>query len=151
MDRITPERRSANMRAIRSKDTAPERAVRSLLHGMGYRYRLHSRGLPGRPDIVFPGRRAVVFVHGCFWHGHDGCRLAAKPKTRDEWWRAKIGTNKERDMRAEAALRHEGWSVRVVWECETVDRQTLGDSLREFLAGCPPRSTPRRRGSRTHG
>ena len=151
MDRLTPERRSANMRAIRHKDTAPELAVRRLLHGMGYRYRLHDRKLPGRPDIVFPGRRAVVFVHGCFWHGHDGCRLAAQPKTRADWWRNKIGTNKERDARSEAALRQSGWSVRVVWECETADRQLLSDSLSVFMAGCPPRGARRRRGGRSDG
>jgi DNA mismatch endonuclease (patch repair protein) len=116
-DRLTPEARSALMSRIRGKDTKPELAVRRMLHAMGYRFRLHRKDLPGRPDIVFPGRRKVIFVHGCFWHGHEGCRLAARPSTRADFWAAKIDGNRARDARNLASLRDAGWEAHVLWEC----------------------------------
>lgn len=117
-DRLTPEARSALMSRIRGKDTKPELAVRRMLHAMGYRFRLHRKDLPGRPDIVFPGRRKVIFVHGCFWHGHEGCRHAARPSTRADFWAAKIAGNRARDGRNLVSLRDAGWGPLVLWECE---------------------------------
>ena len=105
------------MARIRGKDTKPELIVRRYLHARGLRYRLHHSGLPGRPDLVFPSRRMVVFVNGCFWHGHEGCRRATIPATRPEFWRAKIQANRVRDARAVAELEALGWSVRTVWQC----------------------------------
>lgn len=133
VDRFTPEARSRLMASIRGKNTKPEMVVRRLLHAMGYRFRLHRRDLPGTPDIVFPGRRAVVFVHGCFWHRHAGCRLAAVPATRRDFWEAKIAANKARDRRAVAQLRRDGWRVAVVWECQTRKPAGLDGRLRRFL------------------
>lgn len=117
-DTLTKAQRSSLMARIRGKDTAPERTVRSLLHRMGYRFRLHRRDLPGSPDIVLPGRRVVVFVHGCFWHRHPGCRFATTPKSRARFWRLKFERNVERDAEAAAALRRTGWKVVTVWECD---------------------------------
>ena len=117
-DVFTPEQRSAVMRQVRSANTSPEMAVRRLLTRMGLRYRLHAKGLPGRPDIVFAGRKAVVFVHGCFWHGHDCARGARAPKANADYWQAKISRNRTRDTQTEAALSAAGWRVIVVWECE---------------------------------
>lgn len=121
------------MASIRGKDTKPEMVVRRLLHAMGYRFRLHRRDLPGTPDIVLPGRQAVIFVHGCFWHRHSGCRLAAVPATRRDFWEAKIAANKARDRRAVAQLRRNGWRVAVVWECQTRKPSGLDARLRRFL------------------
>lgn len=115
-DRLTPEQRRLNMRRVRAKDTKPEMTVRHLLHDQGFRYRLHRRDLPGRPDIVLPRWRAVVFVHGCFWHGH-GCSLFRLPATRTEFWSAKIEGNRRRDAAAVAALEAAGWRSLWVWEC----------------------------------
>jgi DNA mismatch endonuclease (patch repair protein) len=123
------------MRAIRSKDTVPELVVRRLVHGMGYRYRLHRNDLAGHPDLVFPSKRKVVFVNGCFWHGH-GCRRGdVQPKTNASYWRAKIARNVQRDARSEAALRASGWDVLTIWECETKprNRNALADALQAFL------------------
>lgn len=125
MDRITPEARSANMRAVRGRDTAPEMRVRSLAHRMGYRFRLHRRDLPGSPDLVFPRRRIVIFVHGCFWHRHPGCRRTTVPKSRTGFWKAKFDRNVARDAANEQALRDAGWKVVVIWECETKDAGRL--------------------------
>src|SRR5215204_659207 len=105
------------MRAVKSRDTAPEMTVRRLLHAMGYRYRLHVAGLPGKPDIVFPSRRKAAFVHGCFWHGHDCSRGARRPKSNEAYWSAKIGRNMVRDEENFARLQAAGWAVLVVWEC----------------------------------
>lgn len=116
MDFLTPAERSAVMARIRGKDTQPELAVRRILFGLGYRYRLHAKGLPGRPDLVFPIRRKVIFVHGCFWHGHS-CLGGRLPATRSDFWTAKISGNKRRDRRNRAALRRLGWEALVVWEC----------------------------------
>jgi len=139
VDTISPERRSANMRAIRGRDTKPERFVRQIAHALGYRFTLHGRGLPGRPDLVFSRRRKAVFVHGCFWHGHAGCRFAYRPKTRPEWWAAKIEATRARDKDAVESLAQAGWKSLVVWECECVDRDAVAESLVRFLGEtrCP--------------
>lgn len=121
------------MRAVRSKDTKPEHVVRRLAHGLGYRFRLHRKDLPGRPDLVFPGRRAVILVHGCFWHGHDCSKGQKRPATNQAFWDAKLDGNKERDEKNEAALKEAGWRVLVVWECELRDRDALATRLRTFL------------------
>lgn len=130
-DSLTPAQRSILMSRIRGKDTGPERAVRSLLHRMGYRFRLHGRDLPGSPDIVLPRLRTVVFVHGCFWHRHAGCRHASTPRTRARFWRLKFERNVERDGENRAALRRLGWRVVTVWECQV---RTAGGSLEGRLA-----------------
>jgi DNA mismatch endonuclease, patch repair protein len=134
-DKLTPERRSANMAQIRSKDTKPELLVRRIVHGLGYRFRLHRRDLPGRPDLVFPARRAVIFVHGCFWHQHPdpSCRDSKLPRSRTDYWHAKLARNVERDASAQASLISAGWRVLVLWECEVKADQALKDRLRSFL------------------
>lgn len=132
-DPLSPARRSANMRAIRSKDTKPELVVRRLIFGMGRRYRLHRRDLPGRPDIALIGRRQAVFVHGCFWHQHPGCREGRPPRTRPEYWGPKLARNVERDRDAERRLEEQGWRVLTVWECETGDQESLRVKLECFL------------------
>jgi DNA mismatch endonuclease, patch repair protein len=124
VDVLTPEQRRHNMSRIRSKDTQPELLLRQDLHALGWRFRLHRRDLPGRPDLVFPARRAVIFVHGCFWHGH-GCPLCKMPGTRPEFWRAKIGANRHRDEAAADRLQTMGWRVLVVWECAFRGRARL--------------------------
>jgi DNA mismatch endonuclease, patch repair protein len=118
VDPISGQRRSWNMSRIRSRDTAPEVRLRSLLHRAGFRFRLHGSKLPGRPDIVLARYRAVILVHGCFWHRHQNCRNATTPGTRREFWQAKFDSNVARDSRNEAALAAAGWNVLVVWECE---------------------------------
>lgn len=128
--------RSEIMRAIKSKDTTPEMVVRRLAHSLGYRYRLHRRDLPGKPDLVFPGRHKVIFVNGCFWHGH-GCRRGARmPAANAEYWHRKIAKNVERDAASMRALHRIGWRVLTVWECETAVRRREGlkRSLATFLA-----------------
>jgi len=116
-DVFSPEKRSAVMRAVKAKDTTPELLLRRALHALGYRYRLHVRDLPGSPDLVFPARRAAIFVHGCFWHGHDCARGRRRPKANADYWAAKIDRNQERDAAALAALDEAGWRPLVVWEC----------------------------------
>jgi len=123
------------MSRVKSKDTAPEMIVRRLLHAMGYRYRLHSKMMPGKPDLVFAGRKKVIFIHGCFWHGHDCKRGARIPSTRPDYWLAKVGRNKDRDARNVSSLEQAGWSVLTVWECELKDRVALVDKLTQFLGG----------------
>lgn len=115
-DVLTREQRRRNMSAIRGKNTAPEMCVRRSLHAMGFRYRLHDPGLPGRPDLVFPRYRAAIFIHGCFWHWH-GCRLCKVPDTRPEWWKRKLAANRARDERVIRELRELRWRVLVIWEC----------------------------------
>jgi DNA mismatch endonuclease (patch repair protein) len=132
-DRVTPEQRSRMMSAIRGKDTAPEMAVRRLAHALGYRFRVHRKDLPGKPDLVFPGRKAVVFVHGCYWHGHGCARGGSGAKSNQAYWGPKITRNRERDVRNAAALEEAGWRVMTVWECEVKDRDALAARLREFL------------------
>jgi DNA mismatch endonuclease, patch repair protein len=118
MDSMTPEQRSKLMGRIRSRDTLPEKIVRSILHQLGYRFRLHSAELPGKPDIVLPRYGSVVFVHGCFWHRHKGCPYSYTPKTRTEFWQAKFESNVRRDQSVTRSLRRAGWQVIVVWECQ---------------------------------
>jgi DNA mismatch endonuclease (patch repair protein) len=130
-DKIDPAR-SATMRAVKSRDTKPELDIRSFLHRKGYRYRLHDNDLPGRPDIVFPGRRKVVLVHGCFWHGHTCARGARVPKNNRDYWIAKVARNLERDTTNRERLKALGWNTFVVWECQINDPQLL-DQLRPFL------------------
>ena len=118
-DPLTREERSKRMSLVRAKDTKPEMRVRKLIHSLGYRYRLHARDLPGRPDLVFRRRRKIVFVHGCFWHQHN-CPMGNRiPKTRVSFWREKLEGNRKRDIAIERQLRKEGWSVLVIWECQT--------------------------------
>jgi DNA mismatch endonuclease (patch repair protein) len=122
------------MQAVKSKDTAPELTVRRLAHGMGYRFRLHSKDLPGKPDLAFPARHSVIFVHGCFWHGHDCTRGARISKTNRNYWIEKIGRNRERDRAARAALIDSSWKVAVIWECELRDLKHLRRRLSRILA-----------------
>ena len=117
-DTLSKERRSWNMSRIRSADTKPEILLRSLLHRMGFRFRLHQRGLPGRPDIVLPKHRTAIFVHGCFWHQHPGCIEAVRPKTNLKYWTAKLDANVARDKRNRQTLRKQGWRVFRFWECQ---------------------------------
>jgi DNA mismatch endonuclease (patch repair protein) len=133
MDTLSRERRSWNMSRIKSRDTEPERIVRSTLHRLGFRFRLHVSDLPGRPDIVLPKLRAVIFVHGCFWHRHHGCRLAYEPKSRVDFWRRKFTQNVQRDQKVRLALRHSGRRVFVVWECETRNLKLLTRRLTKIL------------------
>lgn len=121
------------MRAVKSTDTKPELAVRSLAHRLGFRFRLHRKDLPGRPDLVFAGRRKVIFVNGCFWHGHDCKRGARMPKANASYWRSKIERNRARDAKARADLAAAGWDVLTIWECETKDRDHLRQRLIAFL------------------
>lgn len=118
MDHLTKEKRSWNMSRIRSKDTGPEMRVRSALHRAGYRFRLHVKDLPGRPDIVLPKYKTVIFVHGCFWHRHKGCSRATMPSSNQEYWKQKFKRNVERDKCEQAELKQLGWRVFVVWECK---------------------------------
>ncbi|HZT26468.1 MAG TPA: very short patch repair endonuclease [Pseudolabrys sp.] len=136
-DIMSPAKRSALMSRIRGRDTGPERVVRKLLHAMGYRFRLHARDLPGRPDIVLRSRRVAVFVHGCFWHRHD-CGLAYTPKTRREFWQRKFDDNVRRDRRTRGELEAAGWRVIIVWECQLDDPAALADRLAKRLGppGC---------------
>jgi DNA mismatch endonuclease (patch repair protein) len=136
MDIVDRETRSRMMRGIRGKDTGPELAVRKLAHRMGYRFRLHRRGLPGSPDLVFPGRRKIIFVHGCYWHRHPGCRFAYSPKSRVDFWNEKFASNVARDAAAIASLQKEGWSPLVIWECELSDSDKLAARLLAHL-GAP--------------
>ncbi len=122
------------MSRIRGKDTAPELMVRSLLHRLGYRFRLHRRDLPGHPDLVLPKYRAVIFVHGCYWHRHKGCQFAYTPKTRTEFWQRKFDENIKRDKNSAKALRKAGWRVLIVWECQVSNEQSLAKRLIRFLA-----------------
>ena len=132
MDTVSPEQRSQNMAKIRSRDTAPERTVRSLLHRRGYRFRLHRKDLAGKPDIVFPGRKAVIFVNGCFWHGHD-CPRGRRPSSNQEFWQRKITANQTRDRQSIQNLELSGWRVLTLWGCEMKDTEALGKKLVDFL------------------
>ena len=133
MDTVSAERRSEIMSRVRGAHTAPELTVRRLIHSLGYRFRLHRRKLPGSPDLVFPGRHKVIFVHGCFWHRHRHCALARMPKSRVEFWRSKLEGNAKRDDRNERALRRAGWGVMTIWECQTDDLARLTARIGRFL------------------
>ncbi|UVL54530.1 very short patch repair endonuclease [Pseudomonas sp. B21-035] len=128
---------SDRMRLIKREHTQPELVVRRLLHRMGLRFRLHSKFLPGSPDVVLPKRRTVVFVHGCYWHRHPGCRYASTPKIRQDFWLPKFASNVERDNRKAEQLRDLGWRVVVVWECETKDLMSLDARLRKVFLVAP--------------
>jgi DNA mismatch endonuclease (patch repair protein) len=133
MDHLSSEQRSQLMSRIRGRDTKPELVVRRVAHALGYRYRLHRASLPGCPDLVFGPRRKAVFVHGCFWHQHD-CKRGTQPKGNGDFWRAKLARNRERDIEAIRSLELLGWSVLVVWECQTRDKGRLAERLATFLA-----------------
>ncbi|HAK62294.1 MAG TPA: very short patch repair endonuclease [Alphaproteobacteria bacterium] len=130
----SPAVRRRTMQAVKDKNTAPELAVRRLAHALGYRYRLHRKDLPGKPDLVFPSRRKIIFVHGCFWHGHDCRRGARTPKSNRDYWLAKIARNRARDLKARKALSEAGWRVLTLWECGTKEPAVLRTILRDFLA-----------------
>jgi len=134
MDPPPSRARSANMAKVKGKDTSPEMLVRRAVHAMGYRYRLHVTGLPGTPDLVFPGRQKIIFVHGCFWHRHPLCKRATMPSTRKAYWEAKLAGNVKRDADAIERLETAGWTVLVLWECALRDRATLGQQLAAFLS-----------------
>lgn len=131
----TPEQRSRVMRAVKSRDTQPEMIVRRLAHRMGYRFRLHRRDLPGKPDLVFPRLRKVIFVHGCFWHGHNCARGARMPVQNRDYWVQKVTRNRDRDKAAQAALIAAGWETAVLWECEIRDKDQIARRIRTFLGG----------------
>jgi DNA mismatch endonuclease (patch repair protein) len=135
VDNITPEKRSSQMRLIRSIDTKPEMLVRRLVHSLGYRYRLHKRDLPGTPDLVFGSRQKVIFVHGCFWHRHlaKSCGIAHLPKSRLEYWEPKLERNRERDRRIKSELIKRGWEVLTVWECQLKNLASVSRRVRTFL------------------
>ena len=130
---MTNDQRSRIMRAVKSQDTGPEMIVRRFTHRMGYRFRLHRADLPGKPDLVFPSRRAVIFVHGCFWHGHQCKRGARTPKNNSEYWTAKIARNIERDKDHGRRLERLKWRAMILWECELRDEQRLRAKIRRFL------------------
>ena len=134
-DTVTAKRRSEIMSNIRAKGMKPEMAVRRLVHAMGYRYRLHRKDLPGKPDLVFPARRKVIFVHGCFWHQHDdpACRIARRPKSNQHYWLPKLERNVIRDAEHLAQLAQLGWDVLVIWECDVVSDDGIADRIRGFL------------------
>ena len=123
------EQRSRNMSAIKSKNTKPEIKVRKILHSMGYRFRLHSKDLPGSPDIVLPKYKTVIFVHGCFWHRHENCKYASNPKTRKEFWNKKFTENKKRDSEIQEKIKILDWRSVVIWECETKNIENLRDKI----------------------
>lgn len=133
VDSLTKEQRSWNMGRVRNKDTKPELLVRSLLHRQGYRFRLHKKDLPGKPDIVLSKYHAVIFVHGCFWHRHKNCKDATIPKSRIDFWEQKFAQNVDRDKQVKGALRKLGWNVLVVWECETAKPDELMTRLHRKL------------------
>jgi len=133
VDKLTPERRSANMSRIRSENMRPELIVRSTAHRMGFRFRLHRRDLPGRPDLVFPKLKKIIFSHGCFWHQHANCIDGKLPKSRTDYWVPKLSRNVDRDTANAAALRDSGWQILTVWECETRDLPELSRKIRAFL------------------
>lgn len=134
MSPISSEVRSQMMRSIRNANTGPERAVRRILRELGVGYRLHAKDIPGRPDIVLRKRRKAIFVHGCFWHQHEGCGLSKRPSARPEYWLPKLDRNKQRDQEMLRVLGSIGWEVLVVWECELADERGLVTKLKDFLS-----------------
>ena len=131
-DIMSPGERSAHMKRVRTKDTAPENAVRRALHRSGFRFSLHRKDLPGTPDIVLPRHNVCLFIHGCFWHGHPDCRAARLPATRTEYWRDKIEENRRRDFRNTSLLEDRGWRVHVIWECETKSLERLEYAIKNL-------------------
>jgi DNA mismatch endonuclease (patch repair protein) len=136
-DVFSKEQRSRVMAKVRGENTSPEMAVRSLIHRMGYRYRLHRKDLPGKPDIVLPRHKKIIFVHGCFWHQHAGCKAADRPASNTEYWTKKLDRNIERDKSNQQKLEELGWQVLVVWECQIKDRAALTQRLSAFLSEQP--------------
>ncbi|MBB5393925.1 MULTISPECIES: very short patch repair endonuclease [unclassified Herbaspirillum] len=132
VDTRTIEQRRRIMQSVRIKDTGPEIIVRKIIYGLGYRYRLHRKDLPGRPDICFPGKKKVIFVHGCFWHGHL-CKKGQLPKSKLEYWQPKINANKSRDAKNVDLLEQQGWKILILWQCELYETETLLLRLEEFL------------------
>jgi DNA mismatch endonuclease (patch repair protein) len=137
MDKLTPEKRSENMRRIKSKGMKPELAVRKIVHGMGHRYRLHRKDLPGKPDLVFGPSRKAIFVHGCFWHQHTECREGRAPGSNAGYWGPKLARNVERDTENMASLNQLGWRTLVIWECELTDTAALQRRIKNFLGRGP--------------
>ncbi|MGH9839078.1 MAG: very short patch repair endonuclease [Blastocatellia bacterium] len=132
-DVFTPEQRSLVMASVHEKNTTPELAVRSLLHRMGCRFRLHRKDIPGKPDIVLPRHKKSIFVHGCFWHQHKGCKHAARPTSNTDYWNKKLDRNIERDKANRKKIGELGWKVMVIWECETRNHELLADKLLKFI------------------
>jgi DNA mismatch endonuclease (patch repair protein) len=132
-DRLTPEQRSHQMALVKSKDTGPEMIVRRLVYSLGYRYRLHSTKLVGKPDLVFASRKKVIFVHGCFWHRHSGCKHATTPATRQDYWLTKFSRTVERDKRTIDELKNIGWDVFIIWECEVKNTNQIISAIINFL------------------
>lgn len=133
VDTVSPEQRSYNMSLIRSKDTKPEVFIRSLLHRLGFRFRKNVKNLPGKPDIVLPKYKSVIFVHGCFWHQHKKCKRSNIPKSNMDFWKSKLNKNVKRDTEHQAELKKAGWKIKIVWECELKNLENLKDSLIKFL------------------
>ena len=133
VDRVSRTKRSEIMRAVRPKDTRPELAVRCIVSRLGYRFRLHPKALPGKPDLAFPSRRKAIFVHGCFWHGHARCPKARLPKSRVDYWADKLERNKERDRRKARELKSKGWSILVVWQCQLARPERVERRIDDFL------------------
>lgn len=129
VDTMTPEQRHRCMAAIKGKDTKPEMLVRRYLHSLGYRYGLHNRKLPGSPDLVLRKYKTVIFIHGCFWHGHDGCKYYRLPKTNEDFWRNKITRNRHRDQEAQRLLEEKGWNVITIWECDLKNKEKRDATL----------------------
>lgn len=145
MDTLSPEQRRRTMAAVKSWNTKPEIVVRGILHKAGFRFRLYRKDLPGRPDVALPKYRTVIFVHGCFWHQHPGCKHASKPGTRQDYWLPKLERNIERDKKHTSELDALGWNVLVVWECETKDKAAVSEKLIRFIS----RQTPNKAFQRT--
>ncbi|MBD3165263.1 DNA mismatch endonuclease Vsr [bacterium] len=137
MDNLTPGQRAKNMRRVKSKDTSPEMAVRRRLFALGYRYRVHYSGVPGKPDVVFPTRRLAIFIHGCFWHQHEGCKKAKRPATRRSFWNTKLDRNMARDRDVRRDLEAAGWTQHVIWECELKDVDAVVLRLVEVIKKHP--------------
>jgi DNA mismatch endonuclease, patch repair protein len=137
MDKISKERRSKNMQAIKSKNTKPELVIRKIIHGMGYRYRLHKKDFPGKPDLVFSVRKKVIFINGCFWHQHDdpNCKISRVPKSNHDFWLPKLKRTKERDLSNLKTMCQMGWKSLTIWECELKDMPMLKEKVRIFLQG----------------
>src|SRR5690606_8745927 len=138
MDRYESDKRSGIMRRIRSRDTKPEMVVRRVVHSMGYRYRLHVKDLPGRPDLAFPSKKKVIFVHGCFWHQHRGCSKARRPASKQDFWDSKLDANLLRDAQNQLSLKKMGWGFLIIWECELRDMNRLRDILKMFVDSPSP-------------
>jgi DNA mismatch endonuclease (patch repair protein) len=134
MDRISPEKRSLVMASIKAKDTFPEMIVRRAAHRLGYRFRLHRQDLPGKPDLVFPRLRKIIFVHGCFWHLHEGCKKSKLPVTNYEFWQGKLSRNRERDKENLQLLTDAGWTVLTLWECELANQEAFSARISSFLS-----------------